>query len=479
MGTLREANPSIWVNTTTHQRRHPPYAGDDGPETDVEVDVAVVGGGIAGLSTALELTERGARVAVLEAGNLCSGATGYTTAKITSLHGLVYADLVEHRGEAVARAYADANQAGLAKIVEWVGRYEIDCDLSRRAALTYTTELATADRVAREVTAARRLGLPASATTTTELPYEVAAAIRVDDQAQFHPRAYCLALADVIVARGGRVHEGTRVVDVRSGSPCVIRTTTAELRAGAVVLATHLPILDRGGFFAKTAPSRSYALAVRLRSSASMPAGMYLSVDSPSRSLRSALGDEVLVVGGEGHPVGEDTGTAERYDALEEWARRHFTVDVVAARWSAQDYVPVDGTPFVGRQLPHSPVLVATGFQKWGMANATAAATIIADLLDGRDNEWSVAYDATRAWSPLTSKELYVRNVSTVARHLVGARLRPRAHDGTDPPTCRHLGCRLTFNDADASWDCPCHGSRYAADDGRVIEGPATQDLRR
>ncbi len=475
MGTLREANPSIWVETTPHTPRHPPYGGHGGDGD--EVDVVVVGGGIAGLSAALELTERGARVVVLEAGHLCSGATGYTTAKITSLHGLFYADLVERRGETVARAYADANQAGLARIVEWIDRYGIDCDLSRRAAFTYTTDPATALRVEREVTTAQRLGLPASHTTVTELPYGVAAAIRVDHQAQFHPREYCLALADVIAARGGRVHENSRVVEVRSGSPCVVRTAAAELRAGAVVLATHLPILDRGGFFAKTAPSRSYALAARLPSPARPPDGMYLSVDSPSRSVRSALRDEVVVIGGEGHPVGEESSTAERYAALEQWARRHFDVHEVSARWSAQDYVPVDGTPFIGRQLPHSPVFVATGFQKWGMTNATAAATIIADLIDGRRNDWLVAFDATRTWSPLTSKALYVRNVASVARHLVGARLRPG--DRADHPTCRHLGCRLTYNDADESWDCPCHGSRYAADDGRVIEGPATADLPR
>ncbi len=350
--------------------------------------------------------------------------------------------------------------------------------------------------------AAQRLGLPASFTTQTDLPYEVAAAVRFDAQAQFHPRRYCLALVAAIPGDGSHVFERSRATGVDEGSPCVVRTEAGAVEADHVVLATHLPFLDRGGFFAKCHPSRSYALAARVDGGA--PTGMYLSADSPTRSVRAALDDEFVILGGEGHRVGEDPDTRRRYQALEAWARQHFSVRDVAYRWSAQDYTPVDGVPFVGRLLPGSRVLVATGFNKWGMTNGTAAAVIMADLIAGRDNSWAEVFDATRLRS-LASGKLLTANMST-ARHFIGDRLstlkvrpaeelRPgegaivsvgsrkvaayRDDEGSlhaVSPVCTHQYCMVSFNTAERTWDCPCHGSRFTVD-GQVLEGPAVEDL--
>ncbi|HEX7168780.1 MAG TPA: FAD-dependent oxidoreductase [Acidimicrobiales bacterium] len=506
MGSLTETNPSLWVATTTHERQYLPFApvGDDVPE----FDVVVVGGGITGLSTALALAERGVSVAVLEAGRLCSGVSGYTTAKVTSLHGLTYAGLLSNRGEDVARAYGAANEAGLAQVARWVETYGIDCDFSRRPAFTYTTDPAKVGDIEAEVDAATRVGLPATFTTDTELPFDVRGAIRFDGQAQFHPRAYCLALAGAITRLGGHVFEDTRVLDVdpNKGEPSEVRTEHGDARASSVVLATHLPFLDRGGFFAKAHPTRSYAMAVRLREGSTMPTGMYLGKDEPTRSVRSAIDDTVLILGGEGHKVGEDPDTRKRYESLEGWAREHFAVESVEHRWSAQDYVPVDGTPFVGRLLPRSNVLVATGFQKWGMSNGTAAGLMLADVIDGKENDWLVAFDSTRVKDVITSRATYKENVNAVGGHLAGDRietmsvppaesLQPgegglvdldgdkvaayRSEDGTltaVSPVCGHMGCLVAFNTAERSWDCPCHGSRYAVD-GTLIQGPSVHDL--
>lgn len=336
MGSLHEKNPSLWAATAPDGPTYPAFTA---PSTSpAPVDVAVIGAGITGLSTALALVEAGASVVVLEAGRICSGVTAYTTAKVSSLHGLTYAGLIDSFGEDIARAYGEANQTAIAHVASWVDKYAIDCDFSRRVAYSYTTSDDMVADVQSEVEAAQRLGLPASFTTDTELPYEVKGAVRFEDQAQFHPRQYCLALAEAIVAAGGLVHESSRVVDIDDADTCTVRLVDGtELVAGQVVLATHLPFLDRGGFFAKTHPTRSYAMAARLREGAKVPAGMYLSVDSPSRSVRAALGDSVVILGGEGHKTGQDDDTRERYSALESWARENFEVDSIDHRWSAQD----------------------------------------------------------------------------------------------------------------------------------------------
>jgi nitrite reductase/ring-hydroxylating ferredoxin subunit len=223
---------------------------------------------------------------------------------------------------------------------------------------------------------------------------------------------------------------------------------------------------------------------------------MYLSADEPTRSVRAALGDSVLIVGGEGHKVGQDDDTRRRYEVLEAWARSTFDVASVAHRWSAQDHVSVDGLPFVGRQLPKSRVLVATGFSKWGMTNGTAAGLLLADEVGGVENAWAAAFDATRQRSTLTSRDLY-REGANVAERFVGDRLsslRPpdvgtlgagekvaayRDEAGSlhaVSPVCTHLGCLVAFNTAEKTWDCPCHGSRFTVD-GAVLQGPATDDL--
>lgn len=216
MGSLRETNPSLWVGTTA-ESRFPTLSGD------VEADVAVIGGGIAGLMTAALCRQDGHRVALLEAGRLAAGATGYTTAKLTALHGLVYDQLARSFGDSAAAQYADANLAGMAKVAALVDRHGIDCDFERQPAFTYTTDAGTVDKVQAEVATAERIGLGATFTTETGLPYPVAGAVRLDDQAQFHPRRYCLALADTIPGEGSHVFELSQAVEVHDADPCVGR----------------------------------------------------------------------------------------------------------------------------------------------------------------------------------------------------------------------------------------------------------------
>ncbi len=499
MGSLAERNISLWV-ATSPQTNYPPLSGD------VTADVVVVGAGITGLSTAVLLKRAGVRVAVIEAGRVASGVTGYTTAKITSLHGLVYAHLVKQVGGEQARQYADANQTAIGQVAAFVEEYEIDCDFRRAAAYTYTEDPARVGDIEAEVGASRGLGLPASYTETTDLPYPVRGAVRFDDQAHFHPRKYCLALAELIPGNGSHVFEATRVTGVEEGSPCEVTTGHGTIRAQHVVLATQIPFMDRGGFFAKTSPSRSYALGVRVEGV--VPEGMYLSIDSPTRSIRPHLiGDEtMLIIGGEGHKVGQDPDTRRRYAALEEWSRERFDVRSIDYRWSAQDYIPVDNLPYIGRLTSGSErIFVATGFKKWGMTTGTFAGMIISDVILGRDNPWSSLFDATRVDLTHSAKQFVTENANVAKRFLSDRVGIPKASDLTAlapgegrvveidgervaayrdeagyvhavSPICAHMGCVVSWNSAERTWDCPCHGSRYDFD-GHAIQGPTVRDL--
>ena len=498
MGSTHEVNPSLWITTAAPEREYPRLEGE------LTVDVAVIGGGIAGTVTAALLKQAGVSVALLEAGRLCAGVTGYTTAKVTALHGLTYARLAASHGQETARAYAEANANGIETIASMVLGHGIDCDFERRPALTYTTDPSRRGEIEAEVEAAQQAGLTAVFTTETELPFPVAAAVRLDGQAQFHPRRFCLGLAATVPGGASHVFERSPVLDVDSGAGTVA-TESGVVHAGAVVLATHLPFLDRGLFFAKCWPERSYAIAVQPGPGTPELSGMYLSADQPTRSLRGTA-EGVLIVGGEGHKAGQDPDTRQRYAALEEWAAAQLGVTEVTHRWSAHDHHSVDGLPFVGRLLPGSNVLVATGFGKWGMTNGAAAARMLTDHITGTPNPWSEVFDATRQRAVITSSEFYKENADAVGRRLVGDRLatlRPPPADSLAPgeggivrldgdkvaafrdddgvlhavsPVCTHVGCLVAFNRAEQTWDCPCHGSRYDVD-GQVIEGPALAPL--
>lgn len=499
MESVAGVRESLWM-VTSRGRERPPLAGIH------RYDVAVVGAGITGVTTALLLKRAGARVAVLEMGAVCQGVTGYTTAKVTSLHQLVYAELASRFDDETAQIYGAANQAALEQIAAFVRQLDIDCAFERRPALTYTLDSEQVARVEAEAQTAARVGLPAHFVTETDLPFPVAGAVRFDNQAQFHPRDYVQALAEEVDGGGCTVYERSRVVDVRDGSPCRVETPEGAVEANHVVLATHLPLLDRGLFFAKAHPSRSYAMAVRV--DGAVPEGMYINVEQPTRSVRPYVrdGQRMLIVGGQGHQPGEDDDEAQHWESLGAWARQHFPVTSIDYYWSAQDYTPVDKLPYVGRLSPSSTgIWTATGFRKWGMTLGTAAAMILADLVQDRKNPWAETFDANRATLTQSATSFVAENLD-VARHFVRDRLALPGRDALDAlapgdgvvvrlgtqayavsrdehggwhslsPVCTHLGCHVRWNTAERSWDCPCHGSRYTPD-GTLIHGPAVRDL--
>jgi glycine/D-amino acid oxidase-like deaminating enzyme/nitrite reductase/ring-hydroxylating ferredoxin subunit len=477
---------------------------------DVTVDVAVIGGGITGVTAAYLLKLAGLSVALLEGTRVAFGATGYTTAKLTVGHRLVYADLVASFDEATARLYARSNQEAIEQVAELVRTHALDCDFERASNFVYAESEAAAGELRREADAARATGVAAELTTETDLPYPVAAAIRVDDQAQFHPWKYVAALAQIVDGDGSHVFELTRATDVRSGSVCVVETASGRVRAAHVVVATQLPFLDRGLFFAKAHPVKSYAVAAAV-DERSAPRGMYISVDEPTRSVRSTpSGDQrrLLIVGGDGHRPGTGPDAREHYAQLERFMRERFGVSEAVYRWSTHDFSPADALPYIGRlQRGDGRILVATGFAKWGMTKGTLAARMLTDAILERENEYAGLYDANRI-DARRSGVAMAKESGRVAGFFLGDRLRERdgraeverlapgqgtiariggklyavSRDDSGElcmlsARCTHLGCIVGWNAADRAWECPCHGSRFAAD-GTVVQGPATADLK-
>jgi glycine/D-amino acid oxidase-like deaminating enzyme/nitrite reductase/ring-hydroxylating ferredoxin subunit len=494
---------SYWI-ASTEAPEFPPLEGD------VSVDAAVVGAGITGVMTATLLKRAGKTVALLDSKRILRGATGYTTAKLTAGHNVVYSHLERHFGAEDARLYAAANLSAVETVARMAADEGIECDLERTRNYVYSEAEGEVETLRAEAEAARRAGLPASFTRETELPFAVAGAVVLEEQAQFHPRKFLLPLARGLPGDGSHVFELTRVRDVREGEPCVVETALGSVRASSVVLATHLPILDRGFFFAKTHPKRSHVLAARVPPDRAV-AGMYISTEDPTHSVRSARDENgrLLLIGGEGHKTGQEPHTDEREERLAAWARERLGVEDFAYRWATQDFYSVDRVPYVGRLRRGSlRILVATGFGGWGMSNGVASAHLIADLVLGRDNPWAALYDAKRL-KPVASAVDFAKENANVATRWLGDRARAAAADDdldalapgegrvlrlngeligvrrdaagalhAVSAVCTHLACVVSWNPAEESWDCPCHGSRFAAD-GTVIQGPAVDDLAR
>lgn len=485
---------SIW------RAAHPPVPGD-AFEPDAHYDDLVAGAGLSGLVTALLLQRSGRRVAVFEGLDVGGAATGGTTAKLSLLQGEHLGLIRAHNTAAVTEAYVASNLAGAEWLLDYLATAGVP--VQRRTAFSYAS---TADGLAtlrREHAVARESGLATRFVDRLDVPFPAVGAVALDDQAQFDPMAVLTALAADFRALGGVLVPRTRVLGMRASAPVRVRTSRGNVTADRAYLLTGSPILDRGLYFAKLTAHRSYL--VSFRGAPALPEGMYLSVDEPTRSLREVElnGERLLLVGGNGHPPGREDSARERIADLVVWTQRHFPGAEPTAAWGAQDFRSPHRVPFVG-WLPRGRgrIFLATGYDKWGMTNAVAAALTLAADLASETPRWAevlhhrptrpvvvaegaraglavARWAASRWWSawrtppvvPLEGTGLVThRGLHPVAVATVeGERC---AVSGV----CTHLGGVVHWNDLERSWDCPLHGSRFAAD-GSVLEGPAVRPL--
>lgn len=502
MPTEHDYTQAIW-SATTEPKTYPQLTGD------LEVDIAVVGAGITGLSTAYAMAKAGKTVAVLEAKQVGMGTTGSST-------GNLYAPIDERlhsiktkHGEDTMREVASSRMAAIDFIEQRVQEFNIDCEFVRVPWMLFSTPgKDLTNQVEKERKAAEKAGLQVSSLAPADFPYPVESIANIANQAQFNPLKYVQGLAAAIAGDRCHIFENTRVTKVEEGEPCVVYTRQGKVRAQQVVMATHSP---KGIYGVHTAmePYREYALAAKLKGDLP-PAGVYWHMQqiqhNSVRPYSNGEGNFLLVLG-EPHKVGNNEHNEESFKKIEAYLRTHFEVDNIVYTWAAQNYKPADNLPFIGSSPLEKNIFIATGFAADGLVYGTLAAMIISDIAQGKENSWAKIYDPKR-FTPVASAPKFMKENVDVAMHLVKDYLfkdskkelqEVKAGEGKVlsldkkrlaayrdeqgklhlvSAVCTHMGCIVHWNSAEKSWDCPCHGSRFSVD-GEVLEGPAYQDLAR
>lgn len=412
--------------------------------TDCRTDVLIVGGGIAGILCAYKMECAGIPYILAEAETVCSGITRNTTAKITCQHGLIYSRLIKEYGVEKARMYFEANRTALKEYR--ILCKNIDCDFEEKDSYVYSVS----DRKAieKEVKSIEELGFTADFTEETGLPFDIAGAVRFPNQAQFNPMKFISSISE-----GLNIYEHTKICEFQ-GKKAV--TNQGTIHAKKIIIATHFPIINKhGGYFLKQYQHRSYVIAFE---NAQQIDGMYVDERKTGMSFRN-YGD-LLLIGGGGHRTGKQGG---KWQEISDFARRWYPDAKEKFRWAAQDCMTLDEIPYIGLYSRVTPdMYVATGFNKWGMTSAMAAASVLTDMIQGRQNDYAGLFSPARS---MLHPQLFI-NIAETAVNL----LTPTAK------RCPHLGCALKWNSQEHSWDCPCHGSRFD-EDGALIDNPATDNL--
>ena len=427
---------SIWEKTE-NAPKFPTLKGDK------STDVLIIGGGIAGILTAFMLEKAGVKYILAEKDKICGMTTKNTTAKITFQHGMIYDKLINSLGDEKAKLFLEAQRDALEEYATLC--QNIDCDFKRSASVVYSLD--NREKAEKEVLALNRLGVKAEFKKNIPLPFEIAGAVKIGNQAEFNPLKFLFC-----ISKGLKIYENTKVTAIEGN--CA-KTENGKIYANKIIVTTHFPFIDKyGGYFLKMYQHRSYVLALE---NAQKLDAMYVDENDKGMSFRN-YGD-VLLLGGGGHRTGKRGG---QYDELVAFSKENFPKSEEVCRFATQDCITLDGMAYIGRYTSFKKNLyVATGFNKWGMTNAMLSAKILCDIITNKQNEFASLFSPERS---ILKPQLAIN----ITESVLGL-LKPSA------PRCSHLGCALTYNKAEHTWDCSCHGSRFDSN-GKVIDTPAIKD---
>ncbi len=471
-----------------------------------QVDVAIVGGGITGLSVALHLKQAGKTVAVIDERSICSGETANTTAHITEILDIRYHQIQSDFGKSEALEVAEACRTANNLISERVKELKIDCDFESVPGYLYTENRRQVRMLEKELSACIDVGISARWEDSVPVPFKTKGAFRVENQAQFYPRKYCMALAEQIQGDGSYIFENTLAYKMKDGEPCRVETTHGVVIAKDIVLATHYPSNNRFSMVAKIAAYRSYVIATYLNDFPAVK-GLYWDTEDPYHYIRS-FGD-IWIIGGEDHKTGKSENTYENFNNLLKFTEAHFGIRAITNYWSGQIIESVDGLPYIGLNPGSKHTYIATGFRGNGMTFGSLSGILISDLILKQENRWAQLFSPSRFKLLASVYDMVYENVDyplcMIQDHLLrrntekedaisglqsqegcvvhrnGKEVAVYRDENSElhavSAICPHMGCQVHWNRAEKSWDCPCHGSRFSAK-GKLLHGPATSGLK-
>ena len=482
----------------------------DSQAKNINVDVCIIGGGLTGISTAYYLSKKGYKIALIEKDKLLSKTSGHTTAKITSQHGLFYKYLVDSKGEEFAKKYLEANEIAIKNIEKIIISENIECDFENKSAYVFTQNINEISKIKEEVNTVKKLNVVACEfVDNIDLNLDIQGAIEFKNQAQFNPIKYANGLLEIIEKNDGKIFENTGFVKYeKSGDNFQIITTTKNsINCKYVVLATRYPVINFPGYyFLKMYQEMSYCIAIKPKTEVNFN-GMYINSKNPTLSVKTAKfnGENIVFVSGLNNKTGNGEKIEDKYENLREKAYELFGAYEFLYEWNTEDCITLDKIPYIGDFSNFTDNLfVATGFGKWGMTTSNVAANIITDKIIKRENRYEDIFNATRV-EPLKNEEELKNMIKQSVKSLVIDKFKSPKEVIDDvkndegkivmigsekigiykdkagniyavKPVCSHLGCELSWNNLNKTWDCPCHGSRFEYT-GKSIYSPSMKDL--